>query len=79
MQIKDSTGATVVMVTHELASIFTIANNSVYLDADSRTMIDYGDPTYLRDHSKQAVVRQFLTRGSGAGETSEQTQESANE
>lgn len=79
MEIKDSTGATVVMVTHELASIFTIANNSVYLDADSRTMIDYGDPTYLRDHSKQAVVRQFLTRGSGAGETSEQTQGSANE
>ena len=56
-----------------------IANNSVYLDAASRTMIDYGDPNYLRDHSEQAVVRQFLTRGSGAGETSEQTQGSANE
>ncbi len=78
-EIQDSTGATVVMVTHELASIFTIANNSVYLDANSRTMIDCGDPNYLRDHSKQAVVRQFLTRGSGAGETSEQTEGPDNE
>ena len=71
VQLQESTGATVVMVTHELASIFAIATNSVFLDRrDSRTMIDYGDPRQLRDHSKQAVVRQFLTRG-GAGETSD--------
>jgi phospholipid/cholesterol/gamma-HCH transport system ATP-binding protein len=63
LEIKESTGATVVMVTHELASIFAIANNSVYLDADTRTMIAYGDPGDLREHSDQAVVRQFLTRG----------------
>jgi len=65
LELQESTGATVVMVTHELASIFTIASNSVYLDAATRTMIDYGDPAYLRDHSEQAVVRQFLTRGGG--------------
>ena len=51
------------MVTHELPSIFAIANNAVYLDANTRTMIDYGDPRELREHSEQAVVRQFLTRG----------------
>jgi phospholipid/cholesterol/gamma-HCH transport system ATP-binding protein len=79
MEIQDSTGATVVMVSHELASIFNIANNSVYLDAASRTMIDSGDPGYLRDHSKQAVVRQFLTRGSSAGDSGEQTQGQGNE
>jgi phospholipid/cholesterol/gamma-HCH transport system ATP-binding protein len=79
VEIQDSTGATVVMVSHELASIFNIANNSVYLDATSRTMIDYGDPGYLREHSKQAVVRQFLTRGSGAGDSTEQTQGPGNE
>jgi phospholipid/cholesterol/gamma-HCH transport system ATP-binding protein len=62
LELHQSTGATVVMVTHELASIFAIANNAVYLDAASRTMIDYGDPAYLRDHSSQPVVRQFLTR-----------------
>ncbi len=68
VQLQQSIGATVVMVTHELASIFDIANNSVYLDADSRTMIDYGDPRVLRDHSEQAVVRQFLSRSSATGE-----------
>jgi len=79
VEIQDSTGATVVMVSHELASIFNIANNSVYLDAASRTMIDYGDPNYLKDHSEQAVVRQFLTRGSAAGDSTEQTKGHGNE
>ncbi|PHS25547.1 MAG: polyamine ABC transporter ATP-binding protein [Methylophaga sp.] len=63
VQMKESLGATVVMVTHELPSIFDIATNSVYLDANTRTMIGYGDPQYLRDHSDQAVVKQFLARG----------------
>jgi phospholipid/cholesterol/gamma-HCH transport system ATP-binding protein len=79
VELQESTGATVVMVTHELASIFAIATNSVYLDAASRTMIDYGPPTQLRDHSEQAVVRQFLTRGSSTEANSAQRQRSANE
>lgn len=62
VQLQSSTGATVVMVTHELPSIFAIANNSVYLDAASKTMIAYGDPKVLRDQSDQPVVRQFLAR-----------------
>jgi phospholipid/cholesterol/gamma-HCH transport system ATP-binding protein len=62
VQTQEALGATVVMVTHELDSIFDIATNSVYLDADTRTMIDYGDPKMLRDHSDQSVVRQFLSR-----------------
>ena len=70
LELKESTGATVVMVTHELPSIFAIATNSVYLDAASRTMIDHGDPAWLRDHSHQAVVREFLTRGSPASTAS---------
>lgn len=70
VQIKESMGATVVMVTHELPSIFAIANNSVYLDNISRTMIEYGNPTQLRDHSQQAVVRQFLSRSATADEDS---------
>ncbi|MEM1111000.1 MAG: ATP-binding cassette domain-containing protein [Pseudomonadota bacterium] len=64
VQMKESLGATVVMVTHELPSIFDIASNSVYLDARTRTMIDYGDPKELREHSEEAVVRQFLARSS---------------
>lgn len=70
VEMQESLGATVVMVTHELPSIFDIATNSVYLDADTRTMIDYGDPRHLRDHSEQAVVKQFLSRGIAAKEES---------
>jgi len=66
VQLKESIGATVVMVTHELPSIFAISTNSVYLDVSTRTMIAYGDPRELRDHSEHAVVRQFLTRSSTA-------------
>ena len=66
VQIKESMGATVVMVTHELPSIYAIANNSVYLDNTTRTMIAYGNPSDLRDHSDQPVVKQFLTRSAAA-------------
>ncbi len=62
VELKESIGATVVMVTHELPSIFAIANNSVYLDNRTRTMIAYGNPRELREHSEQPVVRQFLSR-----------------
>jgi phospholipid/cholesterol/gamma-HCH transport system ATP-binding protein len=65
VQLQESTSATVVLVTHELASIFSIGTNAVYLDTASRTMIDYGEPHYLRDHSAQPVVRQFLNRSPG--------------
>ncbi len=63
VQIRESMGGTVVIVTHELASIFSIANNSVFLDADTKTQLDYGDPRELREHSEHEVVRQFLSRG----------------
>jgi len=63
LELRDSLGSTVVVVTHELASIFTIGNNSVFLDADTKTMIASGDPKMLRDESPDPKVREFLTRG----------------
>ncbi len=63
LEIRDSLGATIVVVTHELASIFTIGNNSVFLDNESRTIIARGDPKMLRDHADSAKVRAFLNRG----------------
>jgi phospholipid/cholesterol/gamma-HCH transport system ATP-binding protein len=63
LELRDSLGATIVVVTHELASIFAIGNNSVFLDPDSRTMIAHGDPKELLAHSDDPKVRQFLTRG----------------
>lgn len=70
VQIRESMGGTVVIVTHELASIFSIATNSVYLDADSKTQLDYGDPRELQMHSEHDVVRRFLSRGEIAHEQS---------
>jgi len=63
LEIRDSLGATVVVVTHELASIFTIGNDSVFLDNESRTIIARGDPIMLRDSSENIKVRAFLNRG----------------
>jgi phospholipid/cholesterol/gamma-HCH transport system ATP-binding protein len=63
LELRDSLGSTVVVVTHELASIFTIGNNSVFLDAETKTMIATGDPKVLRDECPDAKVREFLTRG----------------
>jgi phospholipid/cholesterol/gamma-HCH transport system ATP-binding protein len=63
LQLRDSLGATIVVVTHELASIFSIGNNSVFLDAETRTMIAQGDPKELRDQCRDPTVHRFLTRG----------------
>ncbi|MDA8239351.1 MAG: ATP-binding cassette domain-containing protein [Nitrospiraceae bacterium] len=63
IQLRDSLGTTVVVVTHELASIFAIGNNSVYLDVETRTMIAAGDPKRLLAESKDMKVLNFLTRG----------------
>ena len=57
LQLRDSLGATFVVVTHELASIFTIADNSVFLDAETRTMRAQGNPTELREHSTDPKIR----------------------
>ncbi|MBK9469603.1 MAG: ATP-binding cassette domain-containing protein [Gammaproteobacteria bacterium] len=67
LHMRDALGATVVMVTHELASIFAIGNNSVFLDAETRTMLDYGDPQHLLTGSDHEVVRRFLSRSAGEG------------
>jgi phospholipid/cholesterol/gamma-HCH transport system ATP-binding protein len=63
LELRNSLGTTIVVVTHELASIFAIGNNSIYLDVDSRTMTASGDPKMLLAESKDPKVRNFLTRG----------------
>jgi phospholipid/cholesterol/gamma-HCH transport system ATP-binding protein len=62
VELRDSLGMTMVLVTHELASIFAIADNAVYLDADSKTMIASGDPKRLVKESRDPKVQAFLTR-----------------
>jgi phospholipid/cholesterol/gamma-HCH transport system ATP-binding protein len=68
LEMRASLGSTIVVVTHELASIFAIGDNSIFLDADSRTAIAGGNPKELRDTSTNPAVHRFLTRGAdGAG------------
>jgi phospholipid/cholesterol/gamma-HCH transport system ATP-binding protein len=66
LELRDSLGTTIVVVTHELASIFTIGNNSVFLDPETRTMIAQGDPNILLADSTNRKVLEFLTRGAEA-------------
>ncbi len=63
LELRDSLGATIVMVTHELSSIFAVADTSVFLDAETRTAIAWGAPAELRDHCEHPAVRAFLSPG----------------
>jgi phospholipid/cholesterol/gamma-HCH transport system ATP-binding protein len=63
LELRDSLGTTVVVVTHELASIFAIGNNSVFLDGGTRTMIAQGDPHKMLAETDNPKVKEFLTRG----------------
>jgi phospholipid/cholesterol/gamma-HCH transport system ATP-binding protein len=70
LELRDSLGATVIVVTHELPSIFAIGNNSVFLDPETKTMIAHGDPKQLLAESEDPKVRDFLTRGKAEGSSS---------
>jgi phospholipid/cholesterol/gamma-HCH transport system ATP-binding protein len=63
LQLRDSLGATVVVVTHELASIFAIADNAIFLDAQTRTVGAIGNPNAMRENCPNDHVRFFLNRG----------------
>lgn len=70
VQLNRSLGTTMVVVTHELASIFTIASRVIMLDGESKRVIAEGDPRELRDRSEDRRVRAFFNRESetaGAG------------
>jgi len=62
LSLRGNLGFTFVVVTHELQSIFAIADRAVMLDAVSRSLIAEGKPAELRDHSTDARVRQFFNR-----------------
>jgi len=64
LELRDSLGATIVIVTHELASIFAIGDDAVFLDAQRKTMIATGNPKQLIN-SENETVRSFLMRGEG--------------
>ncbi len=63
LELRDSLAATVVVVTHELASIFAIGDDSIFLDAETRTPIARGNPRRLLSEAEDPRVRAFLRRG----------------
>jgi phospholipid/cholesterol/gamma-HCH transport system ATP-binding protein len=63
VELRDSLGTTMVLVTHELPSIFSVADNCVFLDAETKTMIASGNPKRLKTDCEDPKVHAFLTRG----------------
>ena len=62
LELRDSLGTTIVVISHELASILSIGNNSIFLDEDTHTMISTGNPADALK-SGDPRVRHFLSRG----------------
>lgn len=65
LELRDSLGATLVVVSHELASIFAIADHAIFLDPETRRVRAEGNPRDLVRESEDPRVREFLTRGAG--------------
>ncbi|MDA8562132.1 ATP-binding cassette domain-containing protein [Gammaproteobacteria bacterium] len=63
LTLRDGLGATILVVTHELASIFAIADYSIFLDSENKTSIAHGPPKELLKYSTIPKIQQFLTRG----------------
>lgn len=63
IELNQSLGTTIVVVTHELASIFAIGTNSIFLDANSKMIMAQGNPKELLKNPPNKEVFEFLTRG----------------
>ncbi len=66
LELRATLGATFVVVTHELASIFAIGGDGVFLDAETRTIIARGAPRAMLEKCPDPKVQKFLRRGAPA-------------
>jgi phospholipid/cholesterol/gamma-HCH transport system ATP-binding protein len=66
VKLNKSIGTTIVIVTHELDSIFSVAQRVIMLDKQTKGIIAQGDPKYLKEHSQNRLVRQFFNRSAKA-------------
>jgi phospholipid/cholesterol/gamma-HCH transport system ATP-binding protein len=62
LELRDGFGMTIVMVSHDLPSLFAICDDGVFLDADSKTAIAHGAPSRLRDECDHPIVHAFMRR-----------------
>lgn len=72
VQICQALDSTVIIVSHELPSILSIGTNGVMLDAQTKTMLDSGDPKIMLQNSKNEKVRQFLSRAESTAKNPEE-------
>lgn len=63
LELRDSLGATIVVVTHELPSIFAIGDHAIFVDSNTRSVRAEGAPRELLQASEDPYLREFLTRG----------------
>jgi len=78
LELRASLGATVVVVSHELASIFAIADDSIFLDPESHTVGAHGNPKDLLEHCDSPIVHRFLSRGDSQGSDAKVEKENEN-
>jgi phospholipid/cholesterol/gamma-HCH transport system ATP-binding protein len=71
LQICGGFGTTIVIVSHDLASIFKVADRAVFLDIATKTMTGLGSPVDLRENPPNEEVRRFLTRDGAATDASD--------
>ncbi|QSH40073.1 ATP-binding cassette domain-containing protein [Lentisphaerota bacterium ZTH] len=62
LRLRKDLGTTIVIVTHELDSIFTVADRVIMLDKRTKSIIAEGEPHYLKKNSENEWVRDFLNR-----------------
>jgi phospholipid/cholesterol/gamma-HCH transport system ATP-binding protein len=72
LELRDGFGMTVVLVSHDLPSLFAICDDGVFLDAESKTAIAHGAPRRLRDECEHPVVHAFMHRERPADRTDTQ-------
>jgi phospholipid/cholesterol/gamma-HCH transport system ATP-binding protein len=70
LELNESLGVTFVIVTHELASIFAIGSDGVFLDSDTKTMLEKGPPLWMAKNARSDKVRRFLSRSDPSQEPS---------
>ncbi len=64
LEVKASFNTTIVVVSHDLASIYRVADRALFLDIEQKTMTALGNPADMRDHPPNDAVHRFLTRSS---------------
>jgi phospholipid/cholesterol/gamma-HCH transport system ATP-binding protein len=68
LKLRETLGVTFVVVTHELPSIYTIADRVIMLDKQTKGIVASGPPEELRDHCENDWVRRFFLRETAESE-----------